>query len=95
MELDDLGGGEVPGGLLGKPHHQHRADREVRRVEDGDAGLAGLVVDVVGVPPTRADDARDARLDGTQDVRDDGARRGEVDHHVRVGLGCDELVSGI
>ena len=34
VELDDLRALEVPRGLGGEAHHQHGADREVRRVED-------------------------------------------------------------
>ena len=33
VQLDDLGLRHVPGGLGGEAHHQHRADREVRRDE--------------------------------------------------------------
>ena len=37
--------GKHAGGLLGEAHHQHRAEREVRRVEARDARLAGAAVD--------------------------------------------------
>ena len=54
---------EVPSRLAGEAHHQDGADREVRRVEDGDPGLARPRVGDIEVPAGRADDRRDAAVD--------------------------------
>ena len=74
VELDDLGRVEVARRLGGEAHHQHGADREVRREEDRHAGLARRRVHLGRVPPARADDARDAGRERAQDVRHDGRR---------------------
>ena len=63
VQLDDLGRGEVLGRLGGEPHHQHGADREVRRVEDGDAALRASSSTLRRSQPVVPIDARDARVE--------------------------------
>ena len=80
----------------GEPHHQHRADREVRRDEHADAGRVGQpgatgrqprVVEAGG-----ADDGVDAvrrRRTARLSITDVGV--GEVDHHL--GAGVDDAAA--
>ena len=84
VRLDDLRARQVLRRLRGEAHHQHRAEREVRRVEDGDSSRAALSPTLGEIGAARADDARHAGVDGGLDVRHDRVRRREVDH--RVGL---------
>jgi hypothetical protein len=85
VQFDDLRARHVLRRLCRKPHHEDGADREVRREEDGHAGLDGQRRDLVRVPARGADDARDAGLERALDVLHDDVRRREVDHRVRLG----------
>ena len=84
VQLDDLGGVEVARGLLGEAHHQHGADREVRREEDRQLRRAGGLVDL-GRVPARSCRRRTARRRSSarRMFGDDGRRAREVDHRVR------------
>ena len=68
--------------LLREPHHQHRAVREVRRVEARHAGLARRGVDGIEIEAGRADDDGHAGCEARLDVRDDGVGAREVDRRV-------------
>src|SRR5215207_9787013 len=93
VQLDDLGAWQVARRLLGQPHHQHRADREVRCVEHGETPLLCRVLDRFRVPTGRADHARDAGGEGDSHVLDDSLGRGEIDHRLGV-VELHELVPG-
>src|SRR5205807_2248679 len=82
-------------------HHQHRAEREVRRDEQAHAAFARNLIERLRVPARRADDAGDALLERGARVRRRGRRRGEVHRGVEtanVGLVAEldpaHLVSG-
>ena len=89
VQLDDLTTRELRRGLLGEPHHQRGAEREVGCIEDRDLDVA----DALEIPAARADDARHPRLGGRSDVRDDRVGTGEVDHDIGVVERCNELVA--
>ena len=81
VELDDLDVRQVPDRLLGEPHQQHRADREVRGDEDTDVSLLGPRR--VRLEPRRAADDVQAVSDAPRDVV--GGRLGprELDRDLR------------
>jgi hypothetical protein len=81
MELDDLGFGHVPGRLGGEPHHQHRADGEVRRDEYVGAG-AGDIVQLGRVEAGGPDHHVNAGGHRRPRVLHHGGGDGEVDQHV-------------
>ena len=93
VRLDDLCARQVLRCLRGEAHHQHRAEREVRRVEDGDSDSGGALPHLGEIGARRTDDRRDAGIDGGLDVRDDSVRRREVDHHVGLAEIVHELVT--
>ena len=85
VELDDLRLGHVARGLGREAHHQHRADREVRRDQHPRAGLRDTrTAQLLQIEARRPDHDVHARLDALQGVRqrDVGAR--EVDDDVSV-----------
>ncbi len=94
MRLDDLGARQVLRRLGGEAHHQHRPEREVRRVEDGDSNSGGALPHLGEIGARRADDRRDAGIDGGLDVRHHCVRRREVDHDVGLPEIVHELVAG-
>ena len=95
MQLDDLGALEHARRLRGEPHHQHRAEREVRRVEDGQACGPRRLVGRTGLPPGRPDDDRDTGGEAGEHVRLDRVGPGEVDRGVAAGgIGVGDLVAG-
>src|SRR6266404_5943720 len=102
VQLDDLRAREVRGGLLREPHHQHGADREVRRDEQAQPAFGCNVVQRLWIPAGRADDARDALLERGAHVRRRSVGRGEVDRGVEAGyidrvaeLEAAHLVTGV
>src|SRR6266404_3706490 len=102
VQLDDLRAREVRGGLLREPHHQHGADREVRRDEQAQPAFGCNVVQRLWIPAGRADNARDALLERGAHVRRRSVGRGEVDRGVEAGhvdrvaeLEAAHLVTGV
>ncbi len=94
VRLDDLRARQVLCRLGGEAHHQHGAEREVRRVEDGDSNSGGALPHLGEIGAGRADDRRHACVDGGFDVRHDSVRRREIDHHVGLAEIVHELVTG-
>jgi len=89
VHLDDLDGLEVRGGQLGEPHHQQRADGEVRGDEDRDPGR-GVEPPAYGrdpllVEPRRADDRVDAVGDAVLEVGHHRVGMREVDRDLGTG----------
>ena len=86
MHLDDLGRLEVRSGDLGQVHHQHRADREVRRRNP--AQLLGFArglefVDVGRGKAGGSDDRRSTSGDGRKHVVHRVRGSGEIDERAR------------
>ena len=83
VQLDDLGLRHVPGRLGGELHHQHRADREVRRDEDV-ARRRSSPASCGEVPAGRPDDRVHARRRRRRGRFERRVGRGEVDDDVDV-----------
>src|SRR3712207_866371 len=83
VKLDDLSAREVLRRFGGEAHHEDGAEREVRRDQAGDPGLAGARVQrfqVVVAEAGRADDAGDAGRERALDVRDRKSTRLNSSH---------------
>src|SRR5215208_2363991 len=93
VELDDLGPRHVPRRLLGQPHHQHRPDREVGRIEQRDAALLRNLVEGLRVPAGGPHHRGNPPLQRAAHVVLDGLRGGEVDHRLRL-LEPHQLMAG-
>ncbi len=81
--LDDLRRRHVPRGLGREAHHQHGADREVRRGEHVAAGAGDGLAQRGLVPAGGADHDVDARARGQRGVGHRLVGEREVDDHVR------------
>ena len=92
VQLHDLHGLEEACRLRREPHHEDRADAEVRRHEDADPRLPGEPAaqraEPVVVEAARTDHAGQPRADAELQVAHDGVRRREVHDHL--GAGVDE-----
>ena len=89
VELDDLAFGHLGRGLLGKTHHQHGADGEVRCDEAARAlaaipGLVGRGANACQLEPRGPDDDVDVGRKTLTSILDRGLGRAEVDHDVGV-----------
>jgi len=95
VQLDHLGGGEVPGRLLGEPHHQDGADGEVRHDQDAYARVPGQpaahLVEALLAEARRADHRIQIVLDAPAQVPHHRARVGKVDHHVAAGQSIERI----
>ena len=82
--IDDFRLGEVRGCCLGELHHEHRARREVRSVEQACPGRRkrGEFGELLIGEPRRADDAIDAGGQRAAKVSLDDARLREIDDDV-------------
>ena len=87
VQLDDLDGLVEPRRLRGEPHHEDRADGEVRGDEDADLGTLRQLVPERGqalvVPAGGPDDHVHPALDAVGDVGRRGVRHRELDGDVR------------
>jgi hypothetical protein len=93
VQLDDLGRVEVARSDPGEVHRQHHAQGEVWRHKRAGACLGGAVADalqLVRPHARRADDRPHARVERGQCVSECRVGDGEVDQHLRLGVG-DEL----